>query len=326
MNNSIYISIFGLSLSTINELKNIIFIKFCDQYQINWTHITDIRLQILLINDDFIDLDHVVKMSKTDVQILKLKKNESLSGELINDTLYLPLQFPNSLDSWMAHALERSTLPANFQAMHQPFLLETESVSKKIAHQEISLTFRNVHEKYAGISHFVIENNQNIMACFDLKNKEFYRNPELGLIAEGSFSIVPADINSIVNFKKYFQCKELSSGIWQFVWDHTPNEVPEYTHAYRLLHWPQPASLTCRSELFKISAFLSKGCTAQFIHQKTNIRADTIHRYLFACEVAQIVAEIPVKDALDVRALPAEVNEVSSVRGFFSSLRKKLGL
>ncbi|WP_252151858.1 hypothetical protein [Acinetobacter sp. ANC 4177] len=265
-------------------------------------------------------------MSKTNVQILKLKKNESLSGELINDTLYLPLQFSNSLDSWMAHALEKSTLPANFQAMHQPFLLETEHVSKKIAHQEISSAFHSVYEKYAGISHFVIENNQNIMACFDLKNKEFYRNPELGLIAEGSFSIVPADINSIINFKKYFQCKELSSGIWQFVWDHMPNEVPEYTHAYRLLHWPQPASLTCRSELFKMSAFLSKGCTAQFIHQKTNIRADTIHRYLFACEVAQIVAEIPVTDALDVRALPAEVNEVSSVRGFFSSLRKKLGL
>lgn len=328
MNKSIYISIFGLSLSTINDLKNIIYSKFFSQYQIQWTHISDERLQLLLINDDFAEIDHVEKISKSNIQILKLKKNESISGELIDETLYLPIKSPETLYRWIEQALDKMIVPVIAQAPLNLELGEVKRVPKKLSHQSLANAFHNVHEEYAGISHFVIENNQNIVACFDLKNKEFHLNPEFNLIAEGNFAIVPADINTVVKFKKYFQCRELSNGIWQFIWDHAPYDVPNYSSAYKLQHWPQPASLKRRSELLKISAYLSKGCTAEYIHKKTNISANTIHRYLYACDVAQIVEEISAIDSLDAVSvsMPAASQEVSKVRGFFGSLRRKLGL
>lgn len=326
MNKSIYISIFGLSLSTINDLKNIIYSQFFNQYQIQWTHISDARLQLLLINDDFAEIDHVEKISKSNIQILKLKKNEGISGELIDETLYLPINSPETLYRWIEQAIAKLIVPVIAQMPSAQGFEDQKRVPKKLSHQALANAFHKVNEEFAGISHFVIENNQNIIACFDLKNKEFYQNPEFNLIAEGNFAVVPADINTVVKFKKYFQCKELSNGIWQFIWDHAPYDVPNYGNAYKLQHWPQPASLQRRSELLKISAYLCKGCTAEYIHQKTNISANTIHRYLYACDIAQIMEVISAAESLDAVSVPVEIQEVSKVRGFFSSLRRKLGL
>lgn len=326
MNKSIYISIFGLNLSTINDLKNIIYSHFFNQYQIQWTHITDTRLQLLLINDDFADIDHVEKISKSNIQILKLKKNHDYSGELIDETLYLPVKSPETLYDWIEQALDKVNMTVIAQTASTLGFENEQRVPKKISHQALANAFHKVHEEYAGIRHFVLENNQNIMACFDLKNKEFYQNPEFNFIAEGHFDIVPANLNTVVQFKKYFQRKELSHGIWQFIWDHAPDHVPNYGNAYKLKHWPQPSLLKQRTELLKISAYLSKGCTVAYIHEKTNISVHTIHRYLYACDIAQMMEEISVTESLDAVAVSVEIQEVSKVRSFFSSLRAKLGL
>lgn len=326
MNKSIYISIFGLNLSTINDLKNIIYSHFFNQYQIQWTHISDARLQLLLINDDFADIDHVEKISKTNIQILKLKKNQDYSGELIDKTLYLPIKSPEPLFGWIEQALVKVNVAVMTQIPSNPDLENEKRVPKNISHQSLASAFQKVHEEYVGMSHFVIKNNQNIMACFDLKNKAFYQNPEFNLIAEGHFEVVPADLNTVVRFKKYFQPKELSHGVWQFIWDHAPDHIPNYGNAYKLSHWPQPSSFKQRTELLKISAYLSKGCTAAYIHEKTNISVNTIHRYLYACDIAQMMEEISVAESLDAVSVSVEIQEVSKVRSFFSSLRIKLGL
>ena len=38
---SVYISIFGLGLSTVTDLKNAITAKLAQNFQVNWTHIAD---------------------------------------------------------------------------------------------------------------------------------------------------------------------------------------------------------------------------------------------------------------------------------------------
>ena len=75
MNNSIYISVLGLSLSVINDLKRIITEQILNQYKINWTNIADKNLQILLISDDLIELTDIKRVNKAHLHILKLSKN-----------------------------------------------------------------------------------------------------------------------------------------------------------------------------------------------------------------------------------------------------------
>ena len=89
--NNVYISIFGLNLSTINDFKNIINNQISSDYKINWTNITDDRLDILLINEDFSEINHVKNINKKTTSILKVSKNEKSAGEIQNNHLYLPL-------------------------------------------------------------------------------------------------------------------------------------------------------------------------------------------------------------------------------------------
>ena len=69
MNDSIYISVLGLSLSVINDLKRIITEQILNQYKINWTNIADKNLQILLISDDLIELTDIKRVNKAYMQI-----------------------------------------------------------------------------------------------------------------------------------------------------------------------------------------------------------------------------------------------------------------
>lgn len=74
MNNTLYISVFGLNLNVINEIKSIISNKLATNITIHWTHIAHSKLQVLLINDDFIDLPNINKIKHNRLIILKLKK------------------------------------------------------------------------------------------------------------------------------------------------------------------------------------------------------------------------------------------------------------
>lgn len=64
MKDTIYLSVFGLNLALINELKAIINIALQEKYEISWTHIADSKLQLLLINEDFINIPHIEQMDK----------------------------------------------------------------------------------------------------------------------------------------------------------------------------------------------------------------------------------------------------------------------
>lgn len=64
MKDTIYLSVFGLNLALINELKAIINIALQEKYEISWTHLADSKLQLLLINEDFINIPHIEQMDK----------------------------------------------------------------------------------------------------------------------------------------------------------------------------------------------------------------------------------------------------------------------
>ncbi len=74
MKDTIYLSVFGLNLALINELKAIINIALQEKYEISWTHLADSKLQLLLINEDFINIPHIEQMDK--------KKSDSAYKEI----------------------------------------------------------------------------------------------------------------------------------------------------------------------------------------------------------------------------------------------------
>lgn len=324
--NNVYISIFGLNLSTINDFKNVINNQISSDYKINWTNITDDRLDILLINEDFSEINHVKNINKKTTSILKVSKNEKSAGEIQNNHLYLPLISSIAVNLWLDEALEKKQqLQQSNTRMSFP-TEEEKAKHKKIDYKHISSTFSHIYSEYPDISNFTILNEGIAIAVFDLNNNLFYLDSEFNLENISDFIIIPAEINTIIKFKKHFKPKDLHHAFWQFVWDISPYEVPQHNNTYRLLKWPQPNLKFNRHALLKISAYLSKGCSIQYIHEKTNISVNTINRYLFACDIAQMMEEIPSHEALVNLPMVVETNEIGAVRGFFNNLRKKLGL
>lgn len=323
---SLNISIFGLSRPVINDLKKVIADQLTPQFQINWTHIADKNLQILFVHENFSHVAQLERHDKTQLHILKLNKNEQTAGEIINNVLYLPLHSTHALIDWLSQSLNTELKTVTESV---PKLIAKVSMPRQqLSHQSISSAFNSIYSEYANISKFMIQIQEQTLAFFDVNSKELYYNTELNIHDMTKLEVIPADLNSIIQLKKKFRARDLNHGIWQFVWDNLAEEVPEYHQAYRLRIWPQPMQHKNHHSVLKMSAYLSQGCTVQYIQEKMQISTAMINRYLFACEIAQIMEEIPLEQALKSHPAPLEIAPVveSSVRGFFSKLRKKLGL
>lgn len=325
MTSSLYISIFGLGLSVINDLKQAICAQFSSSIDIYWTNIADKNLQVLLIHDDFSDLPIITNDDRRQLKILKLRQNELQAGEIINDVLYLPLRTTQALAHWLHQAFSDDFIQTTENKIET--VASAVMQHQKLSHQSISKAFNCIFHDYANLSKFLIQSQEHSLSFFDVQSKELYSNHHLNMSDMPELEVIPADLNSILLFKKQFKPRDLSHGIWQFVYDHV-DEAPEYMQSYQLQMWPQPLQPQQRHELFKISAYFGQGCSVQYVQSKMNIDHAQLNRFLFACDIAQMLREIPSEQAHSVKAEQIDPTPVQTgaLRGVFNQLRKKLGI
>ena len=89
MKKQLNISVFGLKLTTIDELKLIIEGVLPETYSINWSNISDAQLDVLLISHLFYDLPNIVAIrTSPHIKTLKIAHDPHLHGQVIEDTLY----------------------------------------------------------------------------------------------------------------------------------------------------------------------------------------------------------------------------------------------
>lgn len=329
MKNQLYISFFGLGLSVISELKKIISVQYSLYHDIHWTNIADKKLQMLFINDDYIDAMHLKNLDLTKLSVLKLDKNENLAGQVLNDILYLPLKASEHLLVWLEKNILASkkitATPVQPETIKPPHILSTLN-TPTLSHTLISKAFKKISLDYSNNTKFIIRNKNTNIAIFDKNSKEFFLNNETQIDHWDAFEIVPADLNEIIIFKNKYKAVDLNSGIWSFVWMYLAEDTPNYLQAYQLLHWPQPSSAQNRSELLKIAAYFSHGSTVSFIQTQTNFSKKIIERFIFSCEIAQMIETIPVSRAAISSETPPQQESNSVIRGFLNKLRSKLGI
>ena len=103
MNNKcINIAISGLSMSVSDDLKNKIRHAIPIDYGINWSNLSEPKIDILLINEAFFETPNIQHLiNKYHFKILKVSKEKYHSGKIENDVLYLPLENEISLKQWL---------------------------------------------------------------------------------------------------------------------------------------------------------------------------------------------------------------------------------
>lgn len=324
MASSIYICILGISQSRISDLKQAIVSHFSFFSQIHLTHITDKDLQVLFINEDLFDTILLQICSRSQLKILKLSKNEQYAGQIINNVLYFYLSSTYALLEWLSQTvcLDDPSIEENITTPISPDVRQ----QYQLSYQTIAKAFEGIANNYPKLSKFIIKTGGATLSFFDLKTQEMYINNTIQIRDINGFEIVPVDLNSIVNFKKQFKPKDLSQAIWQLVWDNVIENLPIYT----ILSVIGLASASSANTALNSQDYFNQGSLVQHVQPKMGLSLDVLNRYLFACDIAKMIREIPLEHALSLNvtstASDYPIQKESSLRGFFNILRKKLGI
>lgn len=295
----IKIAIFGLSLNVLEQIKVEIRAMF-PSLSIAWTNIQDPELDILLVNEIFFKSPNIQELAfEQKIPYLRLFLDESQSGAINEDVLYLPFVSSVAVKDWFkkhvntAPELPRSNGRNNFN-------------QKKHSNQQSSHPLLKAKKIDQVIQAFFDERNDNIQ-LFDghgtigLMNT---RTEQVWLDKERKFKGADRSLNytyatmHMAQSVVHQQGLDLKTWLWNTLW--FSNELlkpPLKSTYYKLEFWPQPDAIMGRNEIFKIAACFEKGASIQQIESSLDLAPETISKFVAVSIMCKALREIPVIDA-----------------------------
>lgn len=274
MKEQIKIAIFGLSLTIEENLKQKIQSLFDDSVKVEWVTLNSASIDVLLVNDLFLNSKIVQSHIQKKVPYLRLLTNENRSGQIENDTLYLPFIINDETKGWFnKRYLE---VPVNFQSF------KTNIENTNTANVD-ELDFKAV------IAEFFKEENGTIqvfdqygeLALMNTKTEQVWidqTRKEKCSYSTLNFTYATMQMSQKVSNQ---QGLDLHQWLWNVLWDSKAvieNQALDQT--YTLEIWPQPSELSQRNDIFKIAAYFEQGDTGQHVHQKTGLDLRFIHQFI----------------------------------------------
>ena len=274
MKEQIKIAIFGLSLTIEENLKQKIQSLFDDSVKVEWVTLNSASIDVLLVNDLFLNSKIVQSHIQKKVPYLRLLTNENRSGQIENDTLYLPFIINDETKGWFnKRYLE---VPVNFQS----FKTSIENTSTANVDE---LDFKAV------IAEFFKEENGTIqvfdqygeLALMNTKTEQVWidqTRKEKCSYSTLNFTYATMQMSQKVSNQ---QGLDLHQWLWNALWDsNTVIENQALDQTYTLEIWPQPSELSQRNDIFKIAAYFEQGATGQQVQQKTGLDLRFIHQFI----------------------------------------------
>lgn len=274
MKEQIKIAIFGLSLTIEENLKQKIQSLFDDSVKVEWVTLNSASIDVLLVNDLFLNSKIVQSHIQKKVPYLRLLTNENRSGQIENDTLYLPFIINDETKGWFnKRYLE---VPVNFQSF------KTNIENTNTANVD-ELDFKAV------IAEFFKEENGTIqvfdqygeLALMNTKTEQVWidqTRKEKCSYSTLNFTYATMQMSQKVSNQ---QGLDLHQWLWNVLWDSKAvieNQALDQT--YTLEIWPQPSELSQRNDIFKIAAYFEQGATGQQVQQKTGLDLRFIHQFI----------------------------------------------
>jgi hypothetical protein len=313
MKENLYLSVIGLSLSVINELKSSINQLLNEQYVLNWTHLADSKLQVLLINEDFCDSQLLNKINKQ-IHILKLKKNIDHSSHIQDNTLFLPLTNLKALADWFKKVL-------NFSLKKNDSLLPTKLIdSANIQWSVIDALCNEINRIKTG--KYVIKQNDTILALLDFDEFRFYKNSDAPLTDQVELEL--ASLSTVVDYRRHQKFQDLKHGLWLFLFQQQFTAPPHLMQYYQIDFWPQIVKHTQRRDLYRIAALFMKGSTIAQATQQLNVPKQLVIDFILACVLCHCIETKNTDETDLINLQPQTLNE--NIKSIFSKLRRKLGL
>ena len=274
MKEQIKIAIFGLSLTIEENLKQKIQSLFDDSVKVEWVSLNSASIDVLLVNDLFLNSKIVQSHIQKKVPYLRLLTNENRSGQIENDTLYLPFIINDEIKGWFnKRYLE---VPVNFQSFKTNIEnTNTANVDELDFKAVIAEFFKEENGTIQVFDHYgelALMNTKTEQVWIDQTRKEKCSYSTL------NFTYATMQMSQKVSNQ---QGVDLHQWLWNALWDSKAvieNQALDQT--YTLEIWPQPSELSQRNDIFKIAAYFEQGATGQQVQQKTGLDLRFIHQFI----------------------------------------------
>ena len=274
MKEQIKIAIFGLSLTIEENLKQKIQSLFDDSVKVEWVSLNSASIDVLLVNDLFLNSKIVQSYIQRKVPYLRLLSNEERSGQIENDTLYLPFIINDETKGWFnKRYLE---VPVNFQSFKTSIEnTSTANVDELDFKAVIAEFFKEENGTIQVFDHYgelALMNTKTEQVWIDQTRKEKCSYSTL------NFTYATMQMSQKVSNQ---QGVDLHQWLWNALWDSKAvieNQALDQT--YTLEIWPQPSELSQRNDIFKIAAYFEQGATGQQVQQKTGLDLRFIHQFI----------------------------------------------
>ena len=316
MNNKcINIAISGLSMSVSDDLKSKIRHAIPVDYGINWSNLSEPKIDILLINEAFFEtpnIQHLIK--KYHFKILKVSKEKYQSGKIENDVLYLPLENESSLKQW----LESSFLS---------FFNQHTSTSSFSQHRNVDLNF--IHEMFDpenGRLH--VFDDRGTLAVIDTRTEQVWAEPTRVMQqTDSSFNYDLAKTSDFVKVsrKKSFQ---MYHWLWNIFFKSSDFlQLSPQEGYFKLHYWPQPIQNKNQKDILRMSACFIQGAEINTVAKKLDIPKALVRQFIAASIATKMIEEIPSHQSQFAQEQSiTNAEEQGVIKKFFGNLRRRFGL
>lgn len=318
LHQAVNIAIFGLSLRTLNELKEHVQTAIPSHIQVNWSNIAEPHLDILMINHIFFDSPNIKSLIQNNhINVLQIANNADKNSSIEDDILYLPLNHLHSLHQWLNERLAKN---AAIEKVSPPQATNTTIHRKQIGEvlQEI------LNPKNGKIQLF---DHNGLIAIADPRNEWVWQNPMLQTLhTDPSLNYTYATQNDQLWIIETPQ-QDLKQWLWNLLWASKDfNELcPPSASSFYLEIWPQPINKIERQDILRMAACFAKGAEISVVASQLKLPEQRVKQFVAASLGANYGKIIKDHQANYHPQNNQNMTEQNFMKKLFGRLRNRLG-
>ena len=333
---SVYMTIFGLSLRELNDLKNTIKSMAPHHIDIQWTNVAESKLQTLLINEDFFKSPSIQRLLQNNrIKVLKVKSRSDRPSIIENGMLHLPVNDRSALQQWLSENVFESKIETLVEQAEREKLQQAEEKQFKAKQQK-----QNAKKTYASKAEFV----QDLLDPKNGRIQIFDRHGVLGIAdtQRQTFLVdksrIKKNTDQTINFTyatmtdsaRLSETKQqnLQSYLWNLFW-RSPSylDFAPQKGAMKLLAWPQAEEGFDRRDILRLSACFAEGADMEFVAEHLQLDYDRVRQYVVATVTAGLGEMISKSQAkFELAPKTNHTHDDQQAHKFLGGLRRRFGL